>query len=41
MLNLVEIIYSKTKIINEAEITICNNNWKIYNRLIANFIKES
>ena len=41
MLNLVETICSKTKTINEGEIKIYNNNWKIHNRLTADFIKES
>ena len=27
--------------IDEDEITICNDNWKIYNRLTAKFIKKS
>ena len=41
ILDLVEIVYSKTKIISKGSITICNDNWKLHQRIVANFVKES
>ena len=40
ILDLVKNIYSKTKTISERSITICNNNWKLHQRIVAIFVKE-
>ena len=41
ILDLIEIIHLKSKVINKGGLTIYNKNWKLHKRLIANFIKES
>ena len=34
-------VYLKTKTISKGSITVYNNNWKLHQRIVADFVKES